>query len=422
MFKSIFRCVCLVVCLSPVIAVGQNLLNGPEHASHDAARDRYLISSWASGSVVAIDYEGNQTNFITGLPQALGHHIKGDTLYISTGTRIRAYDLNTADLLWYISVPYSAQMDGMVTDTSGNLFIANVNQSGDGRIFKVNINTQTSEIYVNSSALPDWPQDIAFDPVNNQLLVVSWDNNAPLLGIDAADATVTNLVTTPFGYADGVIRDGDGNVYIACTDEGKVYMYDNTYTNPAKLISDDHIGPAGLGYNQNENILVVPNFGANRVDFVSLLDADGDDVIDYRDNCINIPNFNQIDTDGDGDGDACDGCPDVSNPGHEDADLDGVEDACDNCPEHVNPDQEDSNGNDVGDLCDYVCGDIDGTPDINILDVVFLINNVYKAGPAPDPLESADVNHDLEINILDIVHLINNIYKGGADPECVVWV
>ncbi|MCP4706792.1 MAG: hypothetical protein GY865_19515, partial [candidate division Zixibacteria bacterium] len=122
------------------------------------------------------------------------------------------------------------------------------------------------------------------------------------------------------------------------------------------------------------------------------------------------------------DGDACDGCPDVSNPGHEDADLDGVEDACDNCPEHANPDQEDSNGNDVGDLCDYVCGDIDGTPDINILDVVFLINNVYKAGPNPDPLESADVNHDLEINILDIVYLINNIYKGGADPECVIWV
>ncbi|MCP4704795.1 MAG: hypothetical protein GY865_09315, partial [candidate division Zixibacteria bacterium] len=66
----------------------------------------------------------------------------------------------------------------------------------------------------------------------------------------------------------------------------------------------------------------------------------------------------------------------------------------------------------------YICGDVDGIEDINILDVVFIINNVYKNGPDPEPLEAGDVDGIAPINILDIVHLINFIYKSGAAPIC----
>jgi hypothetical protein len=66
----------------------------------------------------------------------------------------------------------------------------------------------------------------------------------------------------------------------------------------------------------------------------------------------------------------------------------------------------------------FICGDVDGDEQVNILDIVFLINYKYKAGPAPDPLQSADVNSDGDINILDIVYLINYKYKGGPAPDC----
>ena len=65
-----------------------------------------------------------------------------------------------------------------------------------------------------------------------------------------------------------------------------------------------------------------------------------------------------------------------------------------------------------------LCGDTDGDEAINILDVVFLINYIYKSGAAPDPVNIANVNHDEDINILDVVYLINYIYKGGPEPEC----
>lgn len=45
------------------------------------------------------------------------------------------------------------------------------------------------------------------------------------------------------------------------------------------------------------------------------------------DNCVAIPNTNQLDTDSDGDGDVCDS----------DEDDDSISSNSDNCPLHANP-------------------------------------------------------------------------------------
>ena len=78
-------------------------------------------------------------------------------------------------------------------------------------------------------------------------------------------------------------------------------------------------------------------------------DSDGDAILD----------------DGDGDGipgdhpctggvmESCDdNCVDVPNPDQLDADSDGVGDACDNCTEAANADQIDSDGDGIGNVCD----------------------------------------------------------------------
>jgi len=67
---------------------------------------------------------------------------------------------------------------------------------------------------------------------------------------------------------------------------------------------------------------------------------------------------------------------------------------------------------------EYVCGDADRNMSINILDVTFLINYLYKGGPAPEPEEAGDANGDGNINILDVTYLINYLYKGGEPPIC----
>ncbi len=70
-------------------------------------------------------------------------------------------------------------------------------------------------------------------------------------------------------------------------------------------------------------------------------------------------------------------------------------------------------------IVEYLCGDADSGGDVNLLDITFLINFLYKAGPAPELIESADVNSDGTVNLLDITFLICYLYKNGPDPTCL---
>jgi hypothetical protein len=63
-----------------------------------------------------------------------------------------------------------------------------------------------------------------------------------------------------------------------------------------------------------------------------------------------------------------------------------------------------------------VCGDANGDGEINIADAVFIINYIFKGGPAPDPVDSGDANDDGAINVGDAVFLITYIFKGGPAP------
>lgn len=65
----------------------------------------------------------------------------------------------------------------------------------------------------------------------------------------------------------------------------------------------------------------------------------------------------------------------------------------------------------------YQYGDANGDGSVDLADVVFLINYLYKGGAAPDPSESGDANGDCIIDLADIVYLLNYLYKGGAPPE-----
>lgn len=119
-------------------------------------------------------------------------------------------------------------------------------------------------------------------------------------------------------------------------------------------------------------------------DICTLPDADGDELCDQLDNCVNVANADQTDADGDGAGDACDPCPgdDLNDPdgdgvcagagfsapktgdqdncpvtanaSQDDGDTDGIGDACDNCDSMANAGQEDDDADGLGNVCD-VC-------------------------------------------------------------------
>jgi hypothetical protein len=69
-------------------------------------------------------------------------------------------------------------------------------------------------------------------------------------------------------------------------------------------------------------------------------------------------------------------------------------------------------------LLNFVRGDINGDAIINIGDMVYLLNYLYKNGPPPYPPAAADVNCDGVQNVGDVIYLINYLFKGGILPNC----
>ena len=68
--------------------------------------------------------------------------------------------------------------------------------------------------------------------------------------------------------------------------------------------------------------------------------------------------------------------------------------------------------------CCVDAGDADGNASLNILDVTFIINFLYKNGPAPGCTDQADADGNNSLNILDVTHIINFLYKNGPAPKC----
>ena len=155
-----------------------------------------------------------------------------------------------------------------------------------------------------------------------------------------------------------------------------------------------------------------------------IADTDNDGVPDDVDNCPLIANEFQEDADGDLLGDVCDECTDT--------DVDGFGDpgyaanTCDedNCPTTYNPGQEDTNTDGIGDAC--CCVDERGNADgivtgglhVDVADLVYLVNYLFKSGPGPGcPLEG-DVDGittaGAPISVQDLVYLVNYLFKSSG--------
>lgn len=65
----------------------------------------------------------------------------------------------------------------------------------------------------------------------------------------------------------------------------------------------------------------------------------------------------------------------------------------------------------------YIPGDCNNDGVVNAADVVFLINYMFKGGPAPTPVCIGNVNDDGVVNSADIVYLINYLFKSGPAPH-----
>ena len=61
-------------------------------------------------------------------------------------------------------------------------------------------------------------------------------------------------------------------------------------------------------------------------------------------------------------------------------------------------------------------GDDNADGDVNVSDVIYEINFLFKGGPKPIPPEVGDVNCDNDHSVSDVIYKINFLFKGGPKP------
>jgi PKD repeat protein len=64
----------------------------------------------------------------------------------------------------------------------------------------------------------------------------------------------------------------------------------------------------------------------------------------------------------------------------------------------------------------YILGDYNDDKTIDVVDVVAIINYLFKGAEGREPVEAGNVNCDQEVTIADVVYLINYQFKSGPDP------
>ena len=85
--------------------IAANLIDGAECASWDQSHNRYLVSSFWDGRIIALDTAKTQSVFAAGLGHCYGNLVQGDTLFVSWGQGVYILDLETGAILGIVPIP-----------------------------------------------------------------------------------------------------------------------------------------------------------------------------------------------------------------------------------------------------------------------------------------------------------------------------
>ncbi|MBD3169797.1 MAG: T9SS type A sorting domain-containing protein [candidate division Zixibacteria bacterium] len=257
--------VILSIMLAGLTAEAQ-LLNQPESIVYDSLYDRYLVSNWASGDLVAIDANGAQSLFVTHSTCFAGICIVGNNVYVAGRyVGVRGFDLETGDMVFDMAIPGSSLLNDITADNEGYLYVSDPQVH---KIFRINPEWQSYSTFVDGGISN--PNGLFYDEQNNRLLLCCSRNNSPIQAVNIEDSTVSTLINTPLNGLDGLTMDSYGNYYVSSWGSNAIYRFDHNFSGPPQFYSSHCASPADISYNNFTDELAVPIFFGNRVEFVQV--------------------------------------------------------------------------------------------------------------------------------------------------------
>ncbi len=255
----------IVLCLLSGSVIAQNLLNNPESVVYDVSQNRYLVSNIGSGNIVHINEDGSQEYFVEGENCRLGLHIVGDILFSACReVGVKGFNLQNGELVHFFEIRGAQFLNDVTADTSGNIYVSD---SRARKIYRINPESGTYSLFAEERLQN--PNGLHFDAPNNRLLVCSTRDNSPIQAISLVDSSVTTIVNTTLDILDGFTQDSDGYYYISSWGSNSVYRFETDFSSLERH-SQHEASPADIFFDKHNEVLAVPIFYGNEVEFLDL--------------------------------------------------------------------------------------------------------------------------------------------------------
>jgi len=389
-------------------------------------------------------------------PNGILFDAQSNSLFVcawGNNARIRSVSLDGSSVSTLVTTPFS-DLDGITEDNAGHIYVSSF--SGNA-VYGYDRTFTDPPVLISDGH--DGSADIFFDRVNHILVVPNyWSSTVDFLDMDEDGDSLLDIDDNcPDDFnpdqSDGD-DDGVGDVCDNCIDIQNPDQGDADGDGAGDYCDPDADSDGVL--NEDDNCWLVQNPDQN--------DSDTDSLGDECDNCASVYNPFQYDEDDDGEGDACEAeglyiqcCLDMPQPyldepysyqfwglggtppyswwkmtGQLPVGLtltsDGV---ISGTPTYEYTSVfrlglEDDDGTrdymwitmEVTELPPppYYCGDADGSEDVDIDDVVYVIQYIFASGPPPEPLEAGDADCSGGVDIDDVVYLIAYIFSSGNAP------
>ena len=249
----------LILIIIPLISLTQNY-NGPESIEYNYSTGSYFISNSNNGQILELDINNDLSIFASNIGSGPhGLEIVNNILYVCSGGRLKGYDISDGSQV--LNYNLNGSFLNGITHKDNILFITDFSQ---GKLFAYYLDEQNHEEIMSFNKNPNGTY---WDGINNRLLIVFWGNNAPIYSVNYLTQEYDPILYTGLGNLDGITMDECGNFYISAWSSNSIHKYNNDFSESEVFISNLSY-PADICFNQNDNILAVPNSGNNSISLI----------------------------------------------------------------------------------------------------------------------------------------------------------
>lgn len=238
-------------------ATGNYFISNINGASAEKDHNGFITKLDPDGKAIALKWVESSKEEPLDAPKGLA--VTGKTVYVTDIDHVRGYDTESGKRVADIDfTPLAAKfLNDLAADAAGNLYatdmFANV-------VYKVEPAAGNKITAIAKGEGLAKPNGVTIDPKTGAVVVVTWETGKVLEV--AADGTLKPLADAGAKNLDGVVYDGEGNLYVSSYTGGKVFKI--APDGKATTILEGQTTPADIGIDLKKGLLLVPAMKANK--------------------------------------------------------------------------------------------------------------------------------------------------------------